>query len=304
MGTTPADLEALQSKLMARYDSGSWGQGFPDDPSAFGRVFQNFTDVPDPSEFGTHTSKLLSTMEKLAGSGFSTQTSHEGKEVLGTANSVLDTMLAAGIEVEDWTGKASDTFFEWTTGWRTGISNQFAAAQVLRTLLHAEAAIWTAALDDLKRLGDAAHEALEAADDTMDTGSGDLKVTLQIVGALVAVGSAVPTGGASLSIMSAVGAGITVASTGMDLVQAGSTKTAQINACCPREILSSLQDAVREVEAQVLQAETEINTELDKNISVIADNWSKFCHPAPALASVPRNHIHAYDHMGNPPGAS
>lgn len=216
--TSPADLVSLQGKLMDRYNSGSWGSGFPDDPSRFGSCFDAFSDVPDPSQFGAYTADLLTTMKKLAPTGFDTgHTSSSGDPEEANGNSVLDLVSTAGIEAEDWTGMAADSFFTWSQGWKTGISNQFAAVGVLRELLNAEAAVWTAALEDLERLGNAAYDALEAADDQFDTGSGEISTTLKVVGAVVAVAGAVPTGGASLSIISAIGAGVTVASTGMDL---------------------------------------------------------------------------------------
>lgn len=196
------------------------------------------------------------------------------------------------------------TAFAWSQSWKTGISNQFAAAGVLRELLHAEAAIWTAALDDLKALGDAAYDALEAADDQFDTGSGDISTTLKVVGAVVAVAAAVPTGGASLSILAAVGAGVTVASTGMDLYTAGGTASQSFPTCCPRAVLDALLEGVATVEESILNAETLINEQLTNNINEIEKNWDVFCQPAPTLTTVHRDHIAAYSGMGTWGGES
>lgn len=298
--TTPQDLADLQGKLMSRYNAGSWGSGFPDDPSKFGSCFDGFTDVPDPSQFGSYTSDLLDTMKKLAPGGFDTRQRDEtDNPIKANGNSVLDLVSTAGIEVEDWTGKGADSYFKWSQSWKTGISNQFAAVAVLRELLHAEAAIWTAALDDLKALGDAAYEALEAADDQFDCGAGDIKTTLTVVGAVVAVAGAVPTGGASLSILSVVGAGVGVASTGMDLYAGAQTASKNFATCCPRDVLDDLLDGVRQVESAVLDAETSIKEQLDNNINEIETNWAEFCYPAPTLTAVPRNHIGAYEGLGS-----
>ena len=284
---------------MARYDSGSWGSGFPEDPSQFGSCFNDFTDVPDPADFGDYTTALLETLKKLAPGGFDTSTSDDsGQPVTANGNSVLDMVSTAGIELDDWTGQASDGFFTWSQSWKTGISNQFAAVSVLRQLLHAEAAIWTAALDDLKNLGEAAYEALEAADDQFDTGAGDITTTLMVVGAVVAVAAAVPTAGASLSILTAVGAGVTVASTGMDLYAGAQTDSQKFATCCPRDVLADLMDGVSKVRTAVRDAEQKIAEQLDTNNGVIDGAWSEFCQPPPTLTTVHRDHIGAYEGLG------
>ncbi|WP_210649521.1 hypothetical protein [Nocardioides sp. SYSU D00065] len=302
---TPADLMDLQGRLMDRYNSGSWGSGFPDDPSQFGSCFNNFADVPDPSQFGQHTDALLETMTLLAPTGFDTGTSDgSGNPVTGNANTALDQVSTAGIELDDWTGQAADGFFQWSQSWKTGISNQFAAAAVLRQLLHAEAAVWTAALEDLEKLGNDAYAALEAADDEFDTGAGEISTTLKVVGAVVAVAAAVPTGGASLSILAAVGAGVTVASTGMDVYAAGQTESKKFATCCPRDVLADLMDGVRRVEDAVRDAEDAIRAQLDTNLAEIDGNWDEFCQPPPTLTSVHRNHIAAYSGLGTWGGGS
>ncbi len=294
-----ADLKDRAQQLLEAYNNGSWGSGFIDDPGELARVYDRFVDTPNPDDFGQHTSSLLSAMERLAPAGFDTNTSDsKGKPVNGYANSVLDKVIAVGIEVDDWTGAAADAFFKWSTEWKTSISNQFAGVSVLRELLHAEAAIWQAAAEDLDNISKAAIQALAAADDQYDTGSGDLEVTLKVVGAIVAVAGAAPTGGGSLAILPTLGAGVTVASTGMDIAKGATTETKAVRGCCPRDMLSSLKEGLKKIEDEIKKGEDALRKAIQANIDEIDENWALFCKPAPSLASTSRADIGAYGGLG------
>lgn len=76
------------------------------------------------------------------------------------------------------------------------------------------------------------------------------------------------------------------------------TESKKFATCCPRDVLEDLLDGIKKVETSVLEAENQIAAQLDNNISVIETGWSEFCHPAPTLTAVPRDHLGAYAGMG------
>lgn len=259
-------------------------------------IYDDFASLPSPDNFGTYTDGLLTTMEKLATGGYSTGQT-DGST--GVASSVLDLTISAGDEVDDWTGKGADQFNIWTDGWKTGVSNQFAATVALRILLNAEAAVWTGVLKDLDDLSNAATKAMKAV---TECNGDDVTIALSVATAVVGIAAAIPTAGTSLSLVAVAGAGLGVASTGMQVYDAASKPEPKISSCCPRCCIDDVKDALKDIKTHTREAEEKIAKDLDKNINIINGAWSEFCKPAPALGSVPRKNVHGYDGLGSFPG--
>lgn len=287
--------ELLSAQKAALEDHGDDCEPYDIPESEITGVYDDFLDVPNPDNFGSWTDDLLTVMEKLAPAGFETGLSDETQST-GVGNSVPDMVASAGDEVDEWTGKGADNFDIWATGWKTGISNQFNAAGVMRILLNAEGAVWEAAAKDLDEISEAATKAMKAV---TECNGDDVKLGLSIAGAVVGIAAAIPTGGASLSITAVAAAGIGVASTGMDVYEGATKEDKEISSCCPRCAMDDLKDGLTKIKDKIREGEEKIASNLTSVIATIDGAWSEYCYPAPALGTVPRKDIHSYEGMGS-----
>lgn len=290
--------QLLEAQQAALEDHGDDCDMYDIDASRITGIYDDFSSIPNPDDYGAYTDGLLTAMSKLATGGYSTgQADEDG--TTGVASDTLSLAVSAGDEVDDWTGQGADEFNIWTDGWTTGIANQFSATVALRILLNAEAAVWTGVLKDLDDLSNAAVEAMRAV---TECNGDDVALGLSIATAVVGIAAAVPTGGASLSLTAVAAAGLGVASTGMEVYEASQEEPAQISSCCPRCCIEDVEEALEKIKTEITTAEDKIRASLQDNISVIDGNWDEFCHPAPALGSVPRQDVHAYEGLGTYPG--
>ena len=187
-------------------------------------VYDEFLDIPWPEDFGSMVQNLLEAMKMLATEGFRANKQGEDpiKAPLEPGNNDLTGVSSAGIEVEDWTGKAADKLFlNYGQRFTPTASSLFEAYYLMRHAMNAEAAVWQTVREDLDALSKNATEQMRHVDEST---ADDWKNVLKVAGAVVAVAGAVPSGGASLSAVTVIGAGVTVTSTGMDLATAEDKK--------------------------------------------------------------------------------
>lgn len=286
--------ELLAAQKAALEDHGDDCDAYDIPESEITGIYDDFASLPNPDSFGSYTDGLLTTMSKLATGGYSTGQADEDGET-GVASSALDLVVSAGDEIDDWTGKGADEFAIWSDGWKTGVSNQFAATVALRILLNAEAAVWTGALQDLDDLSAAATKAMKAV---TECNGDDVKLALSVATAVVGIAAAVPTAGSSLSLVAVAGAGLGVASTGMEVYGAATKPEPSISSHCPRCCIDDVKEQLGEIKKHIEAGEQKIIDSLQENIDVINGNWKEFCKPAPPLGSVPRKDVHGYDGMG------
>ncbi len=272
-------------------------------------VYNDFLDIPAPEDFEMKVKNLLEAMQKLATEGF--QANQYGEDPLKAppepANSDLTGVSSAGIEIDDWTGKAADSFFlNYGQNFVPTTSSLFQAYYLMRHALNAEAAVWQTVREDLDALSKNATEQMRHVDEST---ADDWKAILKVAGAAVAVAGAVPSGGASLSVVTVIGAGVTVSSTGMDLatepdkkdkvkVATGTPRELSLANDNPQTILNELVRALGEIKRDIKSAETQIGNAVQAAADAMANNWNSFCLPRPALADVPRGSVHSHDNMG------
>lgn len=183
-------------------------------------IYDDFLSCPRPEDFAGACQQLNSVMENLAVSGWE-KDPVGGGTAAGSANSDLSGVATSGGYMADWTGDAASTYkanfadkFEGVT------SNEFVTASVIRHAINAEAAVWQATCDDLDKLSADAQSRMEEVNDRSPS---DWAMELTVLGAVLAVVAAPVTGGTSLEIAFAVvGAGISVAATGVGAVGSGS----------------------------------------------------------------------------------
>lgn len=261
-------------------------------------IYNDFLDIPSPDDFTTDTDNLLEAMRQLATEGFSATNAGEDAKTLEPANSDLAGVNAAGVEIEDWTGDAADAFFtNYGSKFTPTASNLFCAYFVLRHAVNAEAAVWQTAREDLDQLS---KDATEQMRHVRDSNQDDWTNALSVAGAVIAVGSAVPTGGASISGWAVASAGVTVASTGMGLYAGDGEKKdpMELANSNPDTIISEVERVLGEIKKKIKEGEAEINQAVANAVSSVTDQWQAFCLPRPALADVPRGDIHGDEHMG------
>jgi len=263
-------------------------------------IYNDFLDAPAPEDFSWAAEGLLKAMRKLATSGFNANKQGDKPDHpnLEPGNNDLTGVDAAGVEVEDWTGDAADAFFlNYGEKFVPTASNQFCAYYVLRHAVNAEAAVWQTARDDLDKLS---KDAIEQMRHVADSNQDDWTNALSVAGAVVAIGGAIPTAGATLSGWAVVGAGVTVASTGMGLAKKEEKKKDPLALANgnPQEIIREVKRALGEIKKEIKSGEEEIKRVVEDAVNTIDGSWKEFCLPRPALADVPRKDIYSPENMG------
>lgn len=264
-------------------------------------IYDDFLNVPKPEDFSWMTDRLLESMRQLADEAFA----GDGKDSSGNptnenANSTLAQVSTTGDEIQDWTGTAADSFkTNYGDKFEGMVSSQFVAAFVMRHAINAEAAVWQTVREDLDKLSKDAKSTMHHC---ADSSTSDWTSALSVAAAVVSVAAAVPTGGASLSGWAAVGAGVTVTSTGIGLIgNKGTPEDEQkLKNCHPRCILDDLKARLTKLKEYIVTQEEAIATALDTSIHTINSGWGEYCLPAPELASAPRSDLGNGDNMGYP----
>jgi hypothetical protein len=286
-------------------------------------IYDDFLSIPDPDRFGWITDDLLTAMQVVAADG--TSSSNTGDASITFANKDLDGLKTSGDELENWTGVAAKRFkSDYADVFPSMVHAHYSSYLILRHAVAAEAAVWKTVRDDLDKLSNDAIHAMRHVNDCHP----DWKVILEVAGAVAAIALALPSGGTSLAVdaaatatvegvtltaeasaaiagggynaWNAVTAGVTVASTGMDVVGAGGGQTDQYGVDCgsPEQIISSLGSVLGKIKSYITSQEAKIVSDLLGLLSDIDGHQDVFLLPVPDLSNATRAHVTA--EMGHP----
>jgi len=298
MGFNPAtDLPARESELIRvmkeavdEYLEGTTGAGRAADSikkdleGEITGIYNSFLDLPDPADFATEVTNLGRALEQLTPYGYNEKQEEGGHPVNHSANTTLSSVSSTGDHIQDWTGDAATAFKdEYGDRFLQVMGSQFNAYYVTRHAINAEAAVWQTAREDLDKLS---NDAIDKMRHVNDSTKGDWETGLKVFGAVVGITAAVAT--SPISSWAAVGAGVAVASTGLEVVgKAGETKNETLNNASPGGIVESLQDALGKIKTEIADNETEIRNAVNGSLRAIHDAPRDFLLKRPALADAP-----------------
>lgn len=292
--------------------AGGYGYVPPTDDGTSSKIlniYSDFLSIPDPDQFGWITDNLLNAMQQVAADG--TASSNTGDASITFSNKDLDGLKTSGDELSNWTGVAAKKFkSDYADVFPSMVHAHYASYLILRHAVAAEAAVWKTVRDDLDKLSNDAIHAMKHVNDCHP----NWKVILEVAGAVAAVALALPSGGTSLAVdaaatatvegitltaeasaaiaeggysaWTAVGAGVTVASTGMDVVGSGGGKTDEYGVDCgsPEQIISSLGKVLGKIKDYISSQEAKIVSDLLGLLGDIDSHQDTFLLPVPDLS--------------------
>ena len=320
-------LTAYNNAMMEMMASaGAYGYVPPTDDGTSSKIlniYNDFLSIPDPDQFGWITDDLLNAMKQVAADG--TSSSNTGDSSITFSNKDLDGLKTSGDELENWTGVAAKKFkSDYADVFPSMVHAHYSSYLILRHAVAAEAAVWKTVRDDLDKLSNDAIHAMKHVNDCHP----NWKVILEVAGAVAAIALALPSGGTSLAVdaaatasvegitltaeataaiseggynaWNAVTAGVTVASTGMDVVGSGGGKTDQYGVDCgsPDQIISSLGSVLGKIKDYIKSQEAKIVADLLGLLSDIDSHKDVFLLPVPDLANATKSKVTT--EMGHP----
>jgi hypothetical protein len=261
-------------------------------------IYNPFLDIPDPADFATEVMNLGKALEQLTPYGYNEkQKDSGGHPVNHSANTTLQQVSSTGDHIQDWTGDAASAFKdEYGDKFVPVMGSQFNAYYVTRHAINAEAAVWQTAREDLDELSkDAIDQMRHVNDSTKDDWEAGLKVAAAVVGIAGAVATS------PISSWAAVGAGVAVAVTGVEVVgKSGESKKEPLNNASPGAIVESLQAALGKIKTEIYNNELEIRNAVSGSLKAINDAPHDFLLKRPKLADAPHDSgIFGNDNLGH-----
>lgn len=288
------DLLAAFEVVMTKYEEAGPGSDWSDIrkecTDRINALYTDWLDLPDPASFGWYTDELLTAMGKLSPSTFATNTSGGGASSTQAGNSHLSLVQSSGDLMQNWSGTGADTYNKrFADQFPQVTASQFAIYDIMRNSINAEAAVWQTTLDDLDHLSQQAIDAMEACS---HKSQGDWKNIVSVVGAVVAVAGAIPTGGASLGAFltwDMAAAGVAVISTGMDVLGSeGGTDEKGLANHTMWDVLDSVESRLKTIRGYIDAHESTIIAQVQSAISAIPGApYTGWIIPEPGWAAHP-----------------
>jgi hypothetical protein len=288
------DLYAAFDVVMQKYEQsdpqGDWSSIRKECTDRINGLYTDWLDLPDPDSFGWYTDELLTAMSNLSPSTFATNTSGGGASSTKAGNSHLSLVQSSGDLMQNWSGSGADSYNKnFADKFPGDTASQFAIYDIMRNSVNAEAAVWQTTLDDLDKLSQQAIDAMKAC---AHKSQGDWKNVISVIGAVVAVAGAIPTDGASLGAFltwDMAAAGVTVVSTGMDLVgSAGDTDEKGMANHTMWDVLDSVEDRLKTIKGWIKTHEATIIKQVQSTIDAIPGApYTGWIIPEPSWASHP-----------------
>jgi hypothetical protein len=250
-------------------------------------IYSSFLDLPDPASFATEVTNLGKALEQLTPFGYNEhQKDTGGHDVSHPSNTTLAQVSSSGDHIQDWTGDAATAFKDnYGDKFIPTMASQFNAYYVTRHAINAEAAVWETARDDLDKLS---NDAIDKMRHVNDSTKDDWEMGLKVAGAVVGITGAVAT--SPISSWAAVGAGIAVASTGVEVVgKAGKPRNEPLNNSSPGGIVNSLQTALGKIKTDIYDHEISIRNAVNGSLDAINKQPRDFLLPRPQLADAPHD---------------
>lgn len=213
-------------------------------------IFAPFETLPEPSSFDSCLAELKSAMEKLCtGSGEDPISNLPMNENVN----LLEINSVAG-ELTEWEGDAMESFRDNVqTPFPGVVNNLYNAVTVLYGAVEAEKALWTAAREDIKTIGE---KAISCADQFCETGASQASFWITCAGAVVAVALAPVTAGAS------VAAAVSIAAVAGAFSVTSSAVSADWDIETPEEAVAAMKDACGKLKTEIENGENRIRTAL------------------------------------------
>jgi hypothetical protein len=226
--------------------------------------FAPFTEMPDPAAFDPLIRGLEKAMGKLSQDATVTRA------------------------VSTWDGGAAQDFAAYLDALPTVLSNNFLLATVVKSAMQAEQEIWVRARADICALADQARQALYHFDDFH---AKDWEVALSVVGAVIALPSAVATGGASLALWAVAAGSASVAGTLAG--QAADPPTYPLSGPNAGVIVDRMRTAIAALTGEIYRQEIAVATALTDTLRYLdwPDVRRNFVQPRPALDSATSTNV-------------
>lgn len=287
------DLQAALEKVIAKYEDAApgsdWSDVRDDCTDRISKLYTDWLDLPDPDSFGWYTDQLLTAMSNLTSAKFATGSSNSSQRT-HNGNDTLSLVQSSGDLMQNWSGQGADTYNKnFADKFPENTASQFAIYDIMRNSVNAEAAVWQTTLDDLDNLSS---EAIDAMEKCAHKSQGDWKNVISVVGAVVAVAGAIPTDGASLGAFltwDMAAAGVTVASTGMDLLgDSGGTDEKGLANHTMWDVLDSVESRLKTIRSYIDTHEKAIVKQVKSAIDAIPSKpYNGWIIPEPGWAGHP-----------------
>lgn len=233
-------------------------------------------DLPDGDDCGAPTSATSATAAILGTSGAGASVQNTG--AIGTANDTVHEMMANAIQ-GSFKPAFIDKYYTQFSSVAHGLGD---ACVILQLNYSAQAAMWPAARQDAVSICDSARAAWDQKAGNAAAANGALVLT--VVGAVAGVVSAIVTAGTGTVAAAAVLSGIAGAAS--SAVQ-GIARNVVIEGNTYLDILSSLDEALGNLDAALEKQENELNDAMTEAASIIRSDNATYNLDAFALGSYP-----------------
>lgn len=187
-------------------------------------------------------------------------------------------------DLRDWQGTAAEAFVEnYLTPFPKTVTNQVEVVVELHAAIQASKEILDRARKDAIATADTTIAALNRAMEIED--KNDDARTWAIIGAVVAVAAAIPTGGASFSFYT-LGLGLAAGGAGIAAAEIG---TRSITGTDPNTILEQMNDSLGQLDSGMTQEEDILAELLHKDAGIIDEKMDKILPARPAIADDPNS---------------
>jgi hypothetical protein len=284
-------IEEATLELGGRRNSGSYMQTKgPELEAEFSGIpgdFEPFSRMPNPASFDGPIAELSTAMTKLSSGQLSTDPiSTNGR--IHPANVTLAQLSSTANFVTGWSGKAASDF---VTGYVDPfpyvVSNQFTALAALKSSLEAQRAMWAKARENIWDIADQTYNRLEVM---TDCGSNEWTMAFTVVASIAAVAAVPFTGGASLLVITAIGATAQVVAA----VEIKDPPEKDIKGETTRPVISSMREAIQKQYETINETEIRIRDSVSNLNDLIYGQKDLFVSKRPTLADGKASNIRDY----------
>ncbi|WP_225731235.1 MULTISPECIES: hypothetical protein [unclassified Nocardia] len=241
-------------------------------------LLEPYSRLPNPAMYDLPINDLKEAMKKVM-----IQSAHITKlsDDVDFVDTKLNHMTTDAGYLDGWTGHAAMAFKrEFLDTFQTIAGNQFTALSILRGVLQAHRAMWEEARKNIDAIAENTIHILDNANDCWSSNRAGFTFTvLSAVGTVGSAGITIATAGAT-GPAAAIGAAATVG----NAIKAA--KDADISGASVAAIVSSLKQAVKDLDDHIKEVENDIVEHVRKLSEALHGNADKLVSARPALADM------------------
>ena len=228
------------------------------------QVFDEWVDLPDPSLLEGGVSDLSSALGYLSSESYLTD--DKAKEYAGGGGTSfnISQIEPTGAFMQGWQSGTSTSYANFASLFGPVTANLSMCASVLKGASEAEMEIWKRAREDVD---DLAHATIDALKNCLDKDPGDVATVLAVVGAVSGIVAVPFTAGGSLAASYTFAAIAGGTSLGGAFLPEDEENDGTISGDTPAEIVTSLNDNLTKLNADITAKEEDVKSALSQTIA-------------------------------------